>query len=387
MAGGQNADSALPGASRSAASQPQASNPILLVSPDQSPAQRRPSVDPVHQGSQTDKHVDSGKLLPKVFAGWMASSIRTSTNPSDADSANPAVLREYGFEDLESTTYTRPGRSMTVRAARFHDASGAYGAFTFYKTPEMLNEKFGDQGATRNELVLFYKGNVLVEVKLDRVTPMSAGELRELAEAIPLPDGSARNLPTLPQYLPKQSYVKNSAKYVLGPIAYATLNAMVPADAIDFARGAEVSEGNYESGEGIATLLLVGYPTPAIAGERERAIQALNPRGASPIYSKRTGPLLVLISGSIDPAEAKTLLASVNYDADVTWNENTYFGKRDNLANLLVNVIALIGIILGLALVAGLAFGGLRVLLARLFPGRIFDRPEEAEIIRLNLGK
>ena len=47
----------------------------------------------------------------------------------------------------------------------------------------------------------------------------------------------------------------------------------------------------------------------------------------------------------------------MNYDANVTWNENTHFTKRDNLANLLVNVIILCFIIIGFALVAGVAFG------------------------------
>jgi hypothetical protein len=79
------------------------------------------------------------------------------------------------------------------------------------------------------------------------------------------------------------------------------------------------------------------------------------------------------------------MLGLISYEADVTWNENTYLTKRDNLANLLFNVIVLCGILVGLALVAGVGFGGLRILLKRLFPGRVFDRPEETEIISLHL--
>jgi len=57
----------------------------------------------------------------------------------------------------------------------------------------------------------------------------------------------------------------------------------------------------------------------------------------------------------------------------------------DNLANLLVNIIILCGIILGFALVAGLAFGGLRLLAQRLWPNRVFDRPERIDFISLHL--
>jgi hypothetical protein len=79
------------------------------------------------------------------------------------------------------------------------------------------------------------------------------------------------------------------------------------------------------------------------------------------------------------------MLGSVSYEADVTWNENTYLSKRDNLANLLFNVIILCGVLIGLALVIGIGFGGVRILAKRLFPGRVFDRPEETEIISLHL--
>jgi hypothetical protein len=36
-------------------------------------------------------------------------------------------------------------------------------------------------------------------------------------------------------------------------------------------------------------------------------------------------------------------------------------------------------------LVAGMAFGGLRVAIRSLFPGRIIDRPEQVEFISLHL--
>ena len=38
------------------------------------------------------------------------------------------------------------------------------------------------------------------------------------------------------------------------------------------------------------------------------------------------------------------------------------------------------------SLVAGLAFGGFRILMKRIFPDRVFDRPDDREIISLHLG-
>lgn len=344
--------------------------------------------------------VSSTSILPKEFGGWQVSApSRTSDDPAVADSVNASVLKEYGFSRFESATYTRDdGRKLTVRAARFGDASGAYGAYTYYKTPEMLTEKVGDGAASMNERVLFYRGNILVDAVFQKLSAMSAAELRELAQDLPLPAGNTRNLPGLPAYLPPQSYVKNTAKYVVGSAALQNLDAPVPASLVDFSSGAEVVLGNYNSSGGEATLMLISYPTPQIAADHLRRIEAASrkndgsaasstPTLAIPIFDKRTGPIVVVVAGPLSQAEAKSLLASVNYDANVTWNENTHFTKRDNLANLLVNVIILCFIIIGFALVAGVAFGGIRILARRMFPGRVFERAESREFIALHLSE
>jgi hypothetical protein len=338
--------------------------------------------------------VKPGALLPKSFSGWEKSASQTAADAAVADPVNAGTIKEYGFTDFEAATYKRDDRQMAIKAARFADASGAYGAFTFYRLPQMLTESFGDRGASLNDRVLFYRGNILVEAKLDRTTAMSAAELRELAAALPLPNGPARNLPTLRNYLPKQAYVKDSEKYVIGPLALAAVGAPISPEQVEFTRGAEVAEGKYSTSGGTATLMLVAYPTPQIAGERLRSFEALsrNPSPAidstlaPPLTMKRTGPIVAVVAGKVSPDEAQSLLASVNYDADVTWNENTSFSKKNNVANLLVNIIFLIGVLLGFALVLGLAFGGVRLLIKRLFPGRVFDRPEDMEIIQLKLG-
>jgi len=328
-------------------------------------------------------------LLPTQFGGWQLSGqARTSPDAGVADPTNAPVLKEYGFSDFESATYTsEDGRKLTLKAARFADASGAYGAFTFYKLPQMLLEKIGDQAGSLNERVLFYRGNVLVDAVFDRLTAMSAAELRELASNLPLPAGNTRNLPGLPAYLPKQSYVKNSAKYVVGPAALEKIGAPIPTNLIGFDRGAELVLGNYNTSAGEAVLTLISYPTPQIAADHLRQIQAnQQPGSANSIFAKRTGPIVAVATGALSSSEAKSLLASVNYDADVTWNENTSFDKKNNIGNLVWNALVLCGILMVFALVAGLAFGGLRVLVQRIFPERVLHREERVEFISLHLA-
>src|SRR5438105_11419304 len=215
-------------------------------------------------------------ILPQEFAGWRISGqAQVSKDPGVADSVNAALLKEYGFNDFESGTYLRDdGHKLTVKAARFADASGAYGAFTYYKMPQMLKEAIPDQGASLNQRVLFYRGNILVDAIFEKLSAMSAAELRDLAQALPLPPGNTRNLPGLPAYLPKSGYVKNTAKYVVGPVGLEKINAPLPAQLVDFSVGAEVALGTYQTADGDAILMLIYYPTPQIAAEHLRRIDA-----------------------------------------------------------------------------------------------------------------
>jgi len=168
-----------------------------------------------------------------------------------ADSVNAALLKEYGLTDFESATYSRDdGRKVALKAIRFADASGAYGAFAYYKMPQMLTESIPDQGfvAQRAGAVLSWQHSG--DAVFEKLSAMSAAELRDLSEALPLPTGNTRNLPILPQYLPKSGYVKNTAKYVLGPVGLEKINAPLSAPLVDFSASAEVAMGNYQTADG-----------------------------------------------------------------------------------------------------------------------------------------
>ncbi|HMD16197.1 MAG TPA: DUF6599 family protein [Terriglobales bacterium] len=351
-------------------------------------------------------------VLPTAFAGWQVKgAVAKSDDPAVADAANAPVLKEYGFQRLEKAAYTRDdGRNLTIKAAVFEDASGAYGAFTYYYSDEMGEETIGGQAAFLNNRVLFYQGNVLVDAVFDRMSVMSAAQLRELAGLLPQAEGNKNNPPSLPNYLPKRMSMgnpagnpeknleKNTTKYIMGPVALGRIGSPLPASMVDFKSDAEVVIGKYAVTAGDATLMLIEYPNSQIATERLRQIDASHqvtqqqPGVASivdvgPFFDARTGPIVVIAAGPLSRSEARSLMSSISYDADVTWNENTYVSKKDNLANFLFNAIVLCGIVVALALVAGIAFGGLRIVVKRFFPDSVFDRREAMEIISLHLDE
>jgi len=337
-------------------------------------------------------------LLPQQFAGWqLQGTAQTSTNPATADPTNGLVLTEYRFTDLAVATYVRDdGRTLKIRAARFADASGAFGAFTFYVLPEMAKEQIGDQGASAGQHVLFYRGSVLVDAVFSTQSVMSGAELRELAGDLPKATGNTGNLPSFIQFMPRDGYVKHTQKYVMGPAALSALGAPVSGDLVDFGASAEVSLGHYSTSSGDAILMLISYPTPQLAAEHLKRIDtahhlAAPQEGVSTIensgsfFDKRTGPIIAVVAGGVSDADAKSLLAKVNWEANVTWNTPAGDQQVHELYQLIQNIVVLCGIVGGLAIIAGVAFGGIRILMKKLYPDRVFDRPEQMEFISLHL--
>src|SRR5579862_9817116 len=368
----------------------------LTASPaiGQAPAQS-PSRSSLASSAASSSSNEASPILPQQFAGWqIRGSVQTSTDAAAADPTNAGVLKEYRFTDFASATYTRDdGRTLKIRAARFADASGAFGAYTFYLQPEMNAEEIGDRGSSLSPRVLFYRGHMLVDAQFSQMSPMSASELRELAGVLPRPRGSLANLPGFIEFMPRQGSVPNTRKYAMGPAALAAMAPPVSADLVDFGASSEVRLARYNTPSGEATLMLISYPTPKLAVDHLRRIDpSQSPKAGvatigctNAFCYKRTGPFIAIAAGPASNGDVKSLLGMVNYEATVTWNENTYFDKNNNIGALLVNIIILCFILGAMAIVAGVAFGGFRILMKRWFPDKLFDRPEQMEFISLHL--
>ena len=346
-------------------------------------------------------------LLPKGFGGWQKVSTVSGRSAAQADAANAGLLHEFGFTDYEAATYQRDDHKLRVRAARFTDATGAFGAYSFYARPEMKGERIADRAATNGDHVLFMRANVLVDALFEHATAMSGSELRELAQELPVVTGGAATLPTLPGYLPEPTLIENSVRYVVGPVGLAAVGSPLPPGIVDFGRSAELAVGDYRTSQGTAKLAIVSYPTPQIALERMRALTVslsspaqrsssqqnrgvqgaitIPVSGGGEVTFRRSGPLLIFASGDISESEAKSLVQSVNYVAEVTWNERPPVTTRA-LIRLIAGIFVLIGVIIGIFVVAILFFGGSLVVLKRFFPG--LRLPTQAEgLIQLDLKK
>jgi hypothetical protein len=341
-------------------------------------------------------------LLPDSIAGWEATQApRGVTDPAQADKDNAAALKEYGFQSAMLATYKKDSETLTIRAMRFEDLSGAYGAYSYYRGTGWPKEDIGTGAASDHNRVLFWKGDVMVDSTFSHVGPMSGSELRELARQIPEPMGNKALAPPILATLPKSAMDGQSTHYAVGPASYAGSGGVLPPEMVGFDRGAETVTASYSLRSNPAVLTLIDYPTPQMAAAQETRIRDYIKAGkqAQPPYPKpladsdqvslevrRSGPIVAIVSGDAIPDESHKLLASVHYEADLISIPQPGESEVSKTGRLLLGIASLVLIGGGTAILLGFAFGGGRALY-RLSRGKPISSVYDTEFIHLDLHK
>jgi hypothetical protein len=365
-------------------------------------------------------------LLPDAFDGWIATDPpKTATDPAQTDptqtnpaqtnpaqtnpaqtnpaqtgAANADALKEYDFSDAMLATYKRSGETLNLRALRFHDASGAYGMYSFYRQNGWPKEQIGTGAASDHNRVLFWLGDILVDANFSHIGPMSGSELRDLASQLPVPGGNRALMPPILSDLPKDSLNGQTTHYALGPASYAGSGGVLPPALVGFDRGAETATANYSLPSGVATLTIINYPTPQMAAALESKIRAYVKAGnqAQPAWPKplqdsdqaslevrRSGPLVAIVSGDAIPDDSHKLLEQVHFEADLTSLPQSG-GESDvsKTARLLVGIAGLVIVGVSAALLLGFFLGGGRAFY-RMARGKPISSVYEEEFISLDL--
>ena len=289
-------------------------------------------------------------ILPDQFLGAARSSVK------QAVIADRAVWEEYGLEEAETAVYGVAPQTFSVTAIRLKDPTGALAAFQWQRRAGSAASEIGEHAAEEASGVFLQFGNYVLRIEGRKPAVV---ELAPLLHALPQLDQSP--LPLLPGYLPTQGRVANSERYVLGPASLEKFESRIPPSVAGFHFGVEAQLGTFDSAGGQMQLAIFSYPTPHIARERVEAFQAL-----PDAMAKRAGPLVAVILAPPNADAAEQLLSLVRYKASLSWSEYIP-SRRDNIGDLILNIFILTGVLLLFALVSGLAFGGLRVLIRRVW--------------------
>jgi hypothetical protein len=331
----------------------------------------------------------ASQLLPAQIGKWTA--IPESGTP--AASLPPDLVSETG-QILESRTYTSGTAKLSVTVQKYPDPSMAYEAYTTQLSVGMLPGDLKVPSAVdrSKSSMLILIGNLVVDLR--KPADISSADLQSLIAALQK-QADKTPFPPIRSYLPEDGLVQGSQRYALGPAAFqAALNALERdhftglGSEIDFKIGAEAMMGRYWLGRGPNdVLLLIEYPTPQLAEQHLHHLEsALSGQpGAVPTTVERHGSLLSLVLAPSSQNVAQVLRDRINYSTQVTWNEPSHTLTDPPWVVVLKNIFLGTFLFCGLALVLGIFFGGFRVLIKRLFPGKVFDRPENLEVLQLGL--
>lgn len=244
-----------------------------------------------------------------------------------------AVWEEYGLDAAEQATYGEGVKQFTATAYRLKDPTSAMAVMQWLNLP-----------ATRiGNYVLLFEGYKLTKQQQDILQ-------------IQLPRLDQASLPVLPDYLPKANLVPGSTRYVIGPAGLAAFEPRIPPSVAAFSMGAEGQLATYKTPAGDMNLAIFSYPTPQMARDRSAEFQKIP--GA---VVKRTGSFVVATIAPPNADEAEKLLAKVNYQANITWNEKVATKVEGNMGDLILGAVKLIGLLVGFTLVAGLGYAGFRI--------------------------
>jgi hypothetical protein len=335
-------------------------------------------------------------ILPQKFGRWAT----TGTNKKLAanfgsDERKRAVFSESGLAELASQTYGLGAKDTTLTVYKFQDSSGAYEAFTYLRSPDMIafDSSLSHIGALNKERALLSAGNLVID--LAPASEVSMGDLRDLLQEM-VASADKTPFPPIQTFLPKQDRIASSERYALGGAGFRVAaeaseraDFAALADQAGFSSGAEAMFARYQSGGSqLGVLLLIDYPTPQLAELHLHHLEtalAVNAKLAETSV-ERKGSLLSIVLGASSASYAAKLRDTVNYETQVTWNEASQTATDPPITSTLVKIIMGTGVLMIMAVVFGVAFGGVRVATKRFFPGKVFDRPEQMEVLQLGLS-
>jgi hypothetical protein len=286
------------------------------------------------------------------------------------------ILKEDGLRRVSAGTYRRnsAGTPVEISAFEFVDATGAYSAFSFYRTLLKAERLVGPPaGQTTLETLadpagtVTWAGSTVVRIK----GSLSKEDMAALVAGLPKVTGRKAIAPLLPSLLPFDvSGTKldpPSIRYSLGPIAYKTLGGQLPPEILGWDKAAEIATASYSGRAGKGTLTLLLYPTPQIAGDRGRAIEkAINDAGVAgfgTVKLFRNGPLLSLTTGGFKPDQAEKLVHAPHLNEQVSFDQKMpleFHAEVRKTATLLQSILIFSGLLIIAAIVIGVVLGGIR---------------------------
>jgi hypothetical protein len=336
-------------------------------------------------------------ILPASFSSWIAAAPSSVLPPAALDQAlgaDGAAFREYVLKSVEQRSYAQGALAASVTLYRLRDPSSAYGAYTFLRNDTLAPADLGSYASASHDRALIVVGEMLLDVTVPakQARPSDA----ELKDLVGLLDKKADHTPYpfIGEHLPDKGRVRNSERYVIGPLSLAHFVPLGTDDWVGFDHSAETILARYQVAGKEETLLITSYPTQQIAAAKFAGMLrrfVFDPPGETPVgqnvlFGKRVSSYIAVVAGAPSRQAANKVLDQVGYESNVTWNEPKQTLTEPGINSMIVEAFVGTGVIMLFAVAAGIGFGGIRVLAKIFLPNRIFDREKQIEILQLGIS-
>jgi len=280
-----------------------------------------------------------------------------------------SLYDEYGLDATEQAEYASGAQHFTATAWRFRDSTGAMALFEARRPAGATPAKLAKLAVQTSDGVIFAYGNYVFQL-----TGAVPADISPLYANLPKLEQSP--LPALMADLPVEGLIPNTERYVVGPVSLDRFGPGIAPSVAAFHLGAEAQTGKYRTEKGVLTLTIFNYPTPNMARDRLQEFEKVP--GA---IARRAGTLVALTLNPPDVDAAERILSRVKYETNIIWNEKVPQNEVKNTARFILNIFVFSGILIAGAAIAGLAYGGFRVVARKLNKG---EDPEA--MITLHLG-
>jgi hypothetical protein len=336
-------------------------------------------------------------ILPSSFAGWTAAAPATVIPPTGLDpllGPNTPAFREYVVKSVEQRSYTQGAQAISIALYRLRDPSSAYGAYTFLINDTLSAAELGSYASASHDRALIVIGEMLLDVSASakQARPSNA-DLKQLADLL---DKKADHTPypIIGEHLPEKGRVRDSVRYVIGPLGLAHFVPLGTDDWMGYDHSAETILAHYQVAGKDETLLITSYPTQQVAAAEFAGILRRfvfdPPDGVAPgqnvLFGKRVSSYIAVVVGAPSRQAANKILDQVGYQSNVTWNEPKQTLTEPSINNMIVEAFLGTGAIMVFAVAAGIGFGGIRILVKIFLPNKIFDREKQIEILQLGIS-
>lgn len=283
-------------------------------------------------------------LLPKEWAR----AHRATGAPAALTDA--ALWVEFGLAASDSVDYAGPGIKTKVTAYRLKDTTGALAAWEYLRPPDgktcnlapFCSEDAGQQVVFDANYVLVFAGQRPSKKQVDELFQQ-------------LPGKRESSLPAILTFVPRQDLVPDSARYILGP---ASLKQFVPelvSAEPGFEQGTEGHLTSYKVNGAPVRLVLFYCPTPEMARLRSMQFKLI------PNTVVKRSSVLIAVVLDASEKQADDLLARVQYEAKITWNDPPPANQVKILYSLFMNIIIVSCILVALCTLAGLFYASMRI--------------------------